>query len=33
MVCAVFQMMMFLSYDRLVEPAVVEHAENPDSCG
>ncbi|XP_056133476.1 uncharacterized protein mfsd8l1 [Lampris incognitus] len=26
-------MMMMFSYDRLVEPAVVEHADNSDDCG
>ncbi|KAM6962651.1 major facilitator superfamily domain-containing protein 8 [Aplochiton taeniatus] len=30
---ALLTIMMFFSYDRLVEPAVVEHAENSDDCG
>lgn len=30
---ALLTMMMFLSYDRLVEPPVVQHADNSDSCG
>ncbi|KAM4629152.1 major facilitator superfamily domain-containing protein 8 [Polymixia lowei] len=30
---ALLTMMMFFSYERLVEPAVVEHADNSDDCG
>ncbi|KAM3876397.1 major facilitator superfamily domain-containing protein 8 [Diretmus argenteus] len=30
---ALLTMMMFFSYDRLVEPAAVEHTDNDDDCG